>query len=50
MPFGYIGQNQPKQLVKNAGVVDVMHHGILSKKKHKGLFNRKTQNIVVLFY
>ena len=36
MPFGYIGQNQPKQLVKNAGVVDVMHHGILSKKKHIG--------------
>ena len=36
MPFGYIGQNQPKQLVKNAGVVDVMHHGILSKKKQIG--------------
>ena len=36
MPFGYTGQNQPKQILKNAGVIDVMHHGILSRKKHIG--------------
>ena len=32
----YLGLYQPKQLVKHAGVVYVMHHGILSKKKHIG--------------
>ena len=34
MPFGYIGQNQPKQLVKNSGVLSSFDISLLEKKGH----------------
>jgi len=34
MPFGYIGQNQPKQKVKNAGVLSSFDISLLEKNNH----------------
>ena len=34
MPFGYIGQNQPKQKVKNEGVLSSFDVSLLEKKGH----------------
>ena len=36
MPFGYIGQNQPKQKVKNEGVLSSFDVSLLEKKGHAG--------------
>ena len=34
MPFGYIGQNQTKQKVKNTGVLSSFDISLLQKKGH----------------
>ena len=36
MPFGYIGQNQTKQQVKNSGVLSSFDISLLEKKGHAG--------------
>jgi len=36
MPFGYIGQNQPKQKVKNSGVLSSFEISHLEKQGHAG--------------
>ena len=36
MPFGYIGQNQPKQKVKNEGVLSSFDVSLLEKKGQAG--------------